>query len=175
MTIQILGKDQGVRIEEIENIINKITTNKKKYCKFYDIWKYRSEEIKDEDRQLCSILHDNMENTMGDVDSNAWFESTSLDIHKDRKKLYEKYESFKVCAVYDESTIMIHGVKHECSKFLFEIRFKDKIMMEHFYFSIQKTLEANIAAESLKKLSEQAKILILRPNAPYKTASLMKK
>lgn len=41
------------------------------------MWKYRSEEIKDEDRQLCSILHDGAEAAKDDVDGNAWFESTS--------------------------------------------------------------------------------------------------
>ena len=73
------------------------------------------------------------------------------------------------------STGSVYGMKYEYSKSIVEIRFKDKTMMEHFYFSIQKTLETKIAAGSLKELFEKTTIPILVPNAPYKTPSLMKK
>lgn len=174
MTIQILGRDQDARVEEIKKLVSKIASGKKNCCKLYDAWECRSGEIKDEDRQLCSILHDGAENAKDVVGDNALFESTSLDISKDVEKLDERYESFRVRAVYDESTIMIHGLKHERSKSIFEIRFKDKTMMEHFYFSILKTLEARITSGSLKELFENTTVPILLPDTHYKTASLMK-
>ena len=169
------NKDNKKLVQEIESLVQEIYELKISEELLYLIWEEWSDKLKDNVRTIEEIL-DSEESYMKNGESNyCLFESVSFLLSQKDKKLNKEFEEIKVKGNIVNSTIEIFGIDENDYELVYSLSFKDKMLLDHFYISLQNTLNSRLKINTLQDLFVKTNIPVLQPDIGKKTPNLIKK
>lgn len=161
--------------QKIEELVKQILENKSESLLFHSVWANWTEQMKDAERSIADIMKSEEDNIKeGDL-KNTWFEKVSFFVSKSNELLKKRFDYFKIISNYEKNSIEIYGVNEIREESLFEFKFKEKSMLDHFYICLTDMAESRAKIETLDKLFERTMVPVLQPNPAQKTPNIMTK
>lgn len=161
-------------IKKIENDVNDIISKVNEVKEIEQLWEKWSNQMKDTDRTLLSILETEEQNIRESEKDHLWFDDLMFLISKGSDALSEKFENFEMRSG-DNSVLEIIGYTVSDKKTVFQMKCKEPLLADHLYLCIKKSLDSKTNLDTLKKVFEKTSIPIMQPNPSNKTKNIMTK
>lgn len=160
----------------VEETVARIITLKSKRLDLLNLWDDVSTRLKNGERSLSRILLDDHEEINGGNFNNVW--TSRVTFYPDSRDvlLKKKFNDFTIVSYSSECILKIHGLSDEGKEEeIYELKFKDKLLMSHVYYCLVSTLSSRSKISTLEQLLNKTWIPVIQPDMFRNTANIIKK